>query len=75
MRAHVLTFSANSGNLALERITYLIKLTERFMRAGLHYKGQYGGFYYDRHVGQWRDPEGEICHTCTPENGFPARGG
>ncbi|MEH6587904.1 MAG: hypothetical protein V7720_15190 [Halioglobus sp.] len=40
-----------------------------------HYKGKYGGFYYDRHVGQWRDPEGEICHTCTPENGFPARGG
>ena len=30
------------------------------------------GFYYDRHMGQWRDPDGEICHTCTPENGFPA---
>jgi hypothetical protein len=31
------------------------------------------GFYYDRHMGQWRDPDGEVCHTCTPENGFPAR--
>lgn len=39
------------------------------------YKGKYGGFYYDRHVGQWRDPDGEICHTCTPENGFPKHGG
>ena len=29
------------------------------------------GFYYDKHVGKWRDPAGEICHTCTPENGFP----
>ena len=31
------------------------------------------GFYYDRHMGQWRDPDGEVCHSCTPENGFPAR--
>ena len=29
------------------------------------------GFYYDKHVGKWRDPAGEICHSCTPENGFP----
>ena len=29
------------------------------------------GFYYDRHTGQWRDPDGEVCHSCTPENGFP----
>jgi hypothetical protein len=29
------------------------------------------GFYYDRHIGKWRDPDGEVCHTCTPENGFP----
>jgi hypothetical protein len=29
------------------------------------------GFYFDRHIGQWRDPDGEICHSCTPENGFP----
>jgi hypothetical protein len=28
------------------------------------------GFYYDRHIGMWRDPDGEVCHTCTPENGF-----
>lgn len=40
-----------------------------------HYKGKYGGFYYDRHIGQWRDPDGEVCHTCTPENGFPRHGG
>lgn len=38
------------------------------------YKGKYGGFYYDRHVGKWRDPDDEVCHTCTPENGFPAHG-
>jgi len=29
------------------------------------------GFYWDRHIGQWRDPNGGACHTCTPENGFP----
>ena len=29
-----------------------------------------GGFYFDRSVNQWRDPDGEVCHTCTPENGF-----
>lgn len=29
------------------------------------------GFYYDKHIGKWRDPAGEVCHTCTPENGFP----
>jgi hypothetical protein len=28
------------------------------------------GFYFDRSVNQWRDPDGEICHSCTPENGF-----
>ena len=39
------------------------------------YKGKYGGFYFDRHVGQWRDPDGNACATCTPENGFPAHGG
>jgi len=32
------------------------------------------GFYYDNHIGKWRDPEGRTCHTCTPDNGFP-RGG
>ena len=29
------------------------------------------GFYYDTHVNKWRDPAGEVCNTCTPENGFP----
>ena len=29
------------------------------------------GFYYDEHMGKWRDPAGDICHTCTPDNGFP----
>jgi len=32
---------------------------------------EYDGFYYDEHRGKWRDDRGEICHTCTPENGFP----
>jgi hypothetical protein len=32
------------------------------------------GFYFDRHTGQWRDPAGEVCHSCTPENGFPRHG-
>lgn len=22
---------------------------------------------------KWHDPSGEVCHTCTPENGFPAQ--
>ena len=39
-----------------------------------HYKGEYGGFYYDRHVAKWRDPDGKICNTCTPENGFSKNG-
>ncbi len=30
------------------------------------------GFYYDRYIGKWRDPDGEVCYTCTPENGFMA---
>ena len=29
------------------------------------------GFYYDKHIGKWRDPAGEVCNSCTPENGFP----
>jgi len=29
------------------------------------------GFYWDKHIGMWRDPEGRRCHSCTPENGFP----
>jgi len=29
-----------------------------------------GGFYFDRGVNMWRDPDGEVCHSCTPENGF-----
>ncbi|KAA1188896.1 hypothetical protein F0M18_16980 [Pseudohalioglobus sediminis] len=33
-----------------------------------------GGFYYDYHVNRWRDPSGQVCHTCTPENGFPNHG-
>ena len=34
-------------------------------------KSQAGhGFYYDRHIGKWRDPDGEVCYSCTPENGF-----
>ncbi len=33
--------------------------------------GDMDGFYFDRHIGKWRDPAGETCHTCTPENGFP----
>lgn len=32
---------------------------------------EYDGFYYDEHLGKWRDNSGEICHSCTPENGFP----
>ena len=30
-----------------------------------------GGFYYDKHIRGWRDPSGEVCNSCTPENGFP----
>ena len=35
------------------------------------HSGDLDGFYYDKHQGKWRDPGGRICHTCTPENGFP----
>jgi len=37
------------------------------------HSGDLDGFYYDRHQGQWRDPQGRVCHTCTPDNGFPDR--
>ncbi len=36
---------------------------------------EYDGFYYDEHIGKWRDENGEICYTCTPDNGFPDHGG
>ncbi len=36
---------------------------------------QYDGFYYDEQMGKWRDNNGEICNTCTPDNGFPDHGG
>jgi len=32
------------------------------------------GFFFDRRTGQWRDESGEVCHSCTPENGFPRHG-
>lgn len=40
-------------------------------RDGDYESDEMDGFYWDRHVGKWRDPKGRICHTCTPENGFP----
>lgn len=36
--------------------------------------GSKNDFYYDRHLAAWRDPDGRVCHTCTPENGFPDHG-
>jgi len=35
------------------------------------HSGDLDGFYYDKHQSQWRDPHGRVCHTCTPDNGFP----
>ena len=35
---------------------------------------EFDGFYYDEHLGKWRDDSGEICHSCTPDNGFPNHG-
>jgi len=33
------------------------------------------GMYYDRHSRNWRmEDTDEVCHTCTPENGFPRHG-
>ncbi len=34
-------------------------------------KDELDGFYWDQHIGMWRDPDGRKCHSCTPENGFP----
>ncbi|MFT4615322.1 MAG: hypothetical protein ACI9NT_002475 [Bacteroidia bacterium] len=39
------------------------------------YKGTYGGFYFDRHIGLWRDADGLVCETCTSRKGFPDDGG
>ena len=27
--------------------------------------------YYDAKTKQWRSPDGQVCHTCTAEQGFP----
>jgi len=27
--------------------------------------------YYDTHSRRWKTPDGQVCHTCTPENGYP----
>ena len=57
-----------------------LKIKKHLKHHGKHqgsqdYQGSYGGFYYDRHIAKWRDPDGKVCHSCTPENGFPRNGG
>ena len=70
------------GNCKVSNDGYVehVKIQEFHEAQAQHYRSNTGvpnddidGFYYDRHSGQWRDPGGEVCHSCTPENGFPAR--
>jgi|GEM_PF-1893655 len=35
-----------------------------------HYKAT-GNIYWSKKVGKWIAADGMVCHTCTPENGFP----
>lgn len=35
-----------------------------------HYKAT-GAIYWNAQVENWIAPDGGVCHTCTPENGFP----
>ncbi|MEM8603486.1 MAG: hypothetical protein AAGF24_06575 [Cyanobacteria bacterium P01_H01_bin.121] len=35
-----------------------------------HYQAT-GQIYWNSTVNQWIGPDGLVCHTCTPENGFP----
>jgi hypothetical protein len=64
----------HDGKFKGVEVHHHLKLSHQ-QKQSQHYKGQYGGFYYERHVGKWRDPDGRICNTCTPENGFPKHGG
>ncbi|WP_019503864.1 hypothetical protein [Pleurocapsa sp. PCC 7319] len=36
----------------------------------LHYKAT-GAIYWNKRKKKWIAPDGGICHTCSPENGFP----
>ncbi len=70
------------GNCKVDREGYVQKVKIKEFSDGRGGNSQGGGsgvpkdidgFYYDRHIGQWRDPDGTVCHSCTPENGFPAQ--
>ena len=34
--------------------------------------GSGGDIYFDTHSRRWKTPDGQVCNTCTPENGFEA---
>lgn len=67
-------------SLSLFKTTLLIvALSSTALLTGCAGGGDYGGgdriygedgFYFDRNTNQWKDPDGEVCHTCTPDNGF-----
>jgi hypothetical protein len=61
------------GTCTMSDDSHVLKFTTTDKAGGKQAGGELeqDGFYYDKHVGKWRDPDGEICHTCTPENGFP----
>jgi hypothetical protein len=61
-----------SGNSYVEKVKIKNFHDGRSGNSGSGYNSQgLDGFYWDRHIGKWRDPNGRVCHTCTPENGFP----
>jgi len=69
------------GNCKVSSNGYVehVKITKYHQGQTNHHQGGSGvpqdidGFYYDRDSGLWRDSsDGRACHTCTPENGFPA---
>ena len=69
-----------NGNCKVSKDGYVKKVTIKHFHDGRRGEkrndggtpADIDGFYYDKHVGKWRDPDGNVCHTCTPENGFPA---
>lgn len=65
------------GNCKVSTDGYVKEVNvKQFKAAGGHHKDHSGfveqdDFWRDK-SGRWIDPDGEVCHSCTPENGFPA---
>lgn len=72
-KGHGICKVSNDGYVEHVNIQELHTFQKRHHQSSTGAPKDIDGFYYDRHSEQWRDPDGEVCHSCTPENGFPIR--